>query len=183
MFDYRGYGQSLGLPTEQGTYRDARAAYEVVRAKYEDEELPPVVLHGQSLGGAVAIQLALDKPVRGLIVESVFSSTIDMGQKLYPFLPVKCFCRFRYDSLSKVPHLNIPKLFAHSPQDDLVPYDLGKKLYQAAIQPKEFIVLEGSHNDAGWTLTPTYWRAVEKFLDCVLGPIDQNSDEPGQKAQ
>jgi fermentation-respiration switch protein FrsA (DUF1100 family) len=170
LFDYRGYGESRGLPTEQGTYRDARAAYEVVRAKYRDEESPPVVLHGQSLGGAVAIQLALDKPVRGLIVESSFSSVIDMGQKLYPLLPIRWFCRFRYDSASKVASLNIPKLFAHSPQDDLIPYDLGEKLYRAAIQPKDFVVLEGSHNDAGWTLTPAYWRAVEKFLDRVLGP-------------
>ena len=170
LFDYRGYGESRGLPTEQGTYRDARAAYEVVRAKYRDEESPPVVLHGQSLGGAVAIQLALDKPVRGLIVESSFSSVVDMGEKLYPLLPIKWFCRFRYDSVSKVPGLNIPKLFAHSPQDDLIPYDLGEKLYRAAAEPKDFVVLQGSHNDAGWTLTPAYWRAVETFLDRVLGP-------------
>jgi len=170
LFDYRGYGESRGLPTEQGTYCDARAAYEVVRAKYRDEDSPPVVVHGQSLGGAVAIQLALDKPVRGLIVESSFSSVIDMGEKLYPLLPIKWFCRFRYDSASKVPRLNIPKLFAHSPQDDLIPYDIGEKLYRAAIQPKDFVVLEGSHNDAGWTLTPAYWRAIEKFLDRTLGP-------------
>jgi uncharacterized protein len=170
VFDYRGYGESRGLPTEKGTYRDARAAYEVVRAKYEDQDSPPVVLHGQSLGGAVAVQLALDKPVRGLIVESSFSSVIDMGQKLYPLMPIKWFCRFRYDSASKVCSLDIPKLFAHSPQDDLIPYDIGEKLYRAAMQPKDFVVLEGSHNDAGWTLTPAYWRAVEKFLDRVLGP-------------
>ena len=172
LFDYRGYGKSRGLPTEKGTYRDARAAYEVVRAKYQDVESPPVVLHGQSLGGAVAIQLALDKPVRGLIVESSFSSVIDMGQKLYPLLPIRWFCRFRYDSASKAPCLNIPKLFAHSPQDDLIPYDLGEKLYQVAAPPKEFVVLEGAHNDAGWSLTPVYWRAIEKFLDRVLGPVE-----------
>ena len=172
LFDYRGYGESRGLPTEKGTYRDARAAYEVVRARYQDVESPPVVLHGQSLGGAVAIQLALDKPVRGLIVESSFSSVIDMGQKLYPLLPIRWFCYFRYDSVSKAPRLNIPKLFAHSPQDDLIPYDLGEKLYQAAAPPKEFVVLEGAHNDAGWSLTPAYWRAIEKFMDHVLGPVE-----------
>lgn len=170
LFDYRGYGESRGLPTEQGTYRDARAAYEVVRAKYQDEEAPPVIVHGQSLGGAVAIQLALDKPVRGLIVESSFSSVVDMGQKLYPLLPIKWFCRFRYDSASKVANLNMPKLFAHSSQDDLIPYDIGEKLYRAAIPPKDFVVLEGTHNDAGWTLTPAYWRAVGEFVDRVLNP-------------
>ena len=170
LFDYRGYGKSRGLPTEQGTYRDARAAYEVVRARHQDAETPPVVVHGQSLGGAVAIQLALDKPVRAVIVESSFSSVIDMGQRLYPLMPIKWFCRFRYDSASKVRSLDVPKLFAHSPQDDLIPYDIGEQLYRAAMQPKEFVVLEGSHNDAGWTLTPAYWRAVEKLLDQVLGP-------------
>jgi len=142
-----------------------------------------VVLHGQSLGAAVAIQLSLDKPIRGLIVESSFSSVIDMGQKLYPLLPIKWFCRFRYDSASKVSRLNIPKLFAHSLQDDLIPYDLGEKLYQAAAQPKEFVVLESSHNDAGWTLTPAYWRAIEKFLDRILGPVERTSRRTGQKVQ
>jgi uncharacterized protein len=183
LFDYRGYGNSRGLPTEEGTYRDARAAYEVVRAKYQDEESPPVVIHGQSLGGAVAIQLALDKPVRGLIVESSFSSVIDMGQKLYPRLPAKWFCRFRYDSASKVPRLIIPKLFAHSAQDDLIPYHLGEKLYYAAAQPKEFVVLEGSHNDAGWALTSAYWCAIEKFLNRVLAPVDREDDKRGPAVQ
>jgi fermentation-respiration switch protein FrsA (DUF1100 family) len=183
LFDYRGYGESRGLPTEQGTYRDARAAYEVVRAKYQDQESPPVVLHGQSLGGAVAIQLALDKPVRGLIVESAFSSVIDMGQKLYPLLPIKWFCHFRYDSASKVSRLHIPKLFAHSRRDDLIPYDLGEKLYHNAAQPKEFVILEGSHNEAGWMLTPAYWRAIEQFLDRLLGPVEWTSGGTGQRAQ
>ena len=170
LFDYRGYGKSRGLPTEQGTYRDARAAYEVVRAKYQDEDSPPVIVHGQSLGGAVAIQLALDKPVRGLIVESSFSSVVDIGEKLYPFLPIRWFCWFRYDSIAKVGRLNLPKLFAHSAHDDLIPYDLGEKLYRAACPPKNFVLLEGTHNDAGWTLTPAYWRAVSEFVDRVLGP-------------
>ncbi len=83
LFDYRGYGLSRGLPTETGTYADARAAYEVVRARYNDSERPPIIVHGQSLGGAVAIQLALDKSVRGLVVESSFTSVSDMARRLY----------------------------------------------------------------------------------------------------
>jgi len=149
LFDYRGYGRSKGLPTEEGTYRDARAAYEVVRARYDDAENPPVIVHGQSLGGAIAIQLALDKPVRGVIAESSFSSTVDMGRHLYPGLPIELFCRFRYDSVSKVGRLAMPKLFASSPQDDVVPYVLGRKLYDAAAGPKQFVELRGGHNEAG----------------------------------
>jgi len=170
LFDYRGYGASKGIPTEKGTYRDARAAYEVVRARYADAETPPVIVHGQSLGGAVAVQLALDKPVKGLIVESTFSSTVDMGRRLYPWLPVKLLCTFRYDSASKVGRLNTPGLYAHSAQDDLVPFDLGLQLYERAPQPKEFVELRGGHNDAGWALSPDYWRAIEAFVTRVFGP-------------
>jgi fermentation-respiration switch protein FrsA (DUF1100 family) len=97
LFDYRGYGQSRGWPSERGTYRDARAAYEYVRARYADADVPPVVVLGRSLGGAVAVQLALDKPVRGLLVESTFTSVLEMAQELYPVLPVRISiqsCRF-----------------------------------------------------------------------------------------
>jgi len=170
IFDYRGYGNSRGLPTEQGTYADARAAYEVVRAKYDDVDTPPVIVHGQSLGGAVAVQLALDKPVKGLIVESAFPSTLEIGRRLYPWLPIGLFCRFKYDSLSKVGRIHAPKLFAHSRQDDLIPYDLGRRLYDVAAPPKEFCELHGGHNEAGWASDPEYWRKVEKLVTAVFGP-------------
>ncbi|OQW95989.1 MAG: hypothetical protein BWK77_06590 [Verrucomicrobia bacterium A1] len=170
LFDYRGYGRSRGLPTEQGTYRDARAAYEVVRARYEDVENPPVIVHGQSLGGGIAIQLALDKPVRALIAESAFSSTVDIGQHLYPLLPIRLFCRFRYDSVAKVPRLTIPKLFASSRHDEVAPFELGRKLYDAAAEPKQFVELTGGHNDSGWGLTPAYWSAIEALVTKAFGP-------------
>ena len=171
LFDYRGYGLSRGIPTERGTYLDARAAYEVVRAKYGDAENPPVIVHGQSLGGAVAVQLALDKPVRGLMVESTFSSVPEMARILYPGLPVWRLCSFKYDSLSKVGRLGIPKLFAHSREDDLVPFELGRKLYEAAAQPKQFIQLTGGHNEAGWPASPAYWSAIERFVASVFNPL------------
>lgn len=170
IFDYRGYGRSRGFPTEQGTYRDARAAYEVVRARYGDADDPPVLLYGTSLGGAVAIQLALDKPVRGLIVENSFPSTIDVGEHLYPWLPVRAIARFRYDSLSKVGRIAAPKLFASSANDTLVPMELGVRLYDAAAQPKQFYQLGGPHDEGGWTTTPAYWPVVEQFVTRVLGP-------------
>ena len=173
LFDYRGYGRSRGVPTEQGTYRDARAAYEVVRARYGDTEAPPVVVHGKSLGGAVAIQLALDKPVRGLIVEGAFTSTRDMGEWRYPWLPIRWFSRFRYDSISKAPRLRVPTLFAHSREDERTPFEFGQRLFNAAPAPKQMIPLHGSHHDAGWNRTPAYWRAVQDFLDRVLGPFPE----------
>lgn len=170
LFDYRGYGASKGIPTEKGTYRDARAAYEVVRSRYNDAESPPVIVHGQSLGGAVAMQLAIDKPIKGLIVESTFTSTMDMGRRLYPWLPVGLLCGFRYDSASKAGKVGVPALYAHSREDDLVPFDLGQRLYDLAAEPKEFVELHGGHNDAGWAMSPDYWRAIEAFVTRVFGP-------------
>jgi fermentation-respiration switch protein FrsA (DUF1100 family) len=181
-FDYRGYGQSKGVPTEQGTYADARAAFEVVRAKHGDAEAPPVIVFGESLGGAVAIQLAADKPVKGLLVESTFSSTVDIGKALYPRLPVRLFSRFHYDSVRKVASLTMPKLFAHSRQDDFIPFELGQKLFEAAAEPKEFVEMNGGHNDGGWMTNQEYWKAIERFVDRVFGPQTQTipSDESAQ---
>jgi len=169
LFDWRGYGLSRGLPREKGLYRDARAAYEVVRAKYDDAENPPVILHGQSLGGAVAAQLALDKPCRGLIIESSFSSVPDMARVMYPALPA-VLIRSRFDTASKMPKLKIPVIVAHSRTDDLVPYEQGRKIFEAANEPKTFCELSGGHNEAGWHTGGEYWSAIEKFAAAVFPP-------------
>ena len=170
IFDYRGYGRSKGWPTEQGTYRDARAAYEVVRARYGDAEDPPVIVYGASLGGAVASQLALDKPVRGVVVESSFPSAADVGDVLYPWLPVRAICIFRYDAARRLARVNAPKLLASSRDDQLIPFELGMRLYDAAAPPKQFVELRGPHDEAGWNETPAYWAALERFVSVVLGP-------------
>jgi fermentation-respiration switch protein FrsA (DUF1100 family) len=167
-FDYRGYGKSRGIPTEQGLYRDARAAFEVVRARYADDDQPPIIVYGHSLGGAVAIQLALDKPVRGVIVEGTFSSSIDMGRVMYPTMPVHWILHYRFDSLSKVGSLRIPKLFAHTRQDEVVPYELGRKLFEAAPEPKRFVELPGEHNTASWIQSRETWQVLETFVNGVL---------------
>lgn len=169
IFDYRGYGQSRGWTTEQGTYRDARAAYEVVRARYDDAERPPVVVYGASLGGAVAAQLALDKPVRGVVFEAAFSSVVDVGERLYPGLPVRWLVRFRYDAVRRVSRITVPKLFAHSREDQLIPFELAQKLFDAAAPPKRFFELTGPHDEAGWNNTPAYGQALAAFLDELLG--------------
>jgi len=121
------------------------------------------------LGGAVAVQLALDKPVRGLIVESSFTSVSDMARRLYPRLPLHWLVRFRYDSVAKIGRVTVPKLFAHSRNDDLVPFDMGRQLFEKAAEPKEFVELTGSHNEAGWSNTPAYWAALERFVGRILG--------------
>lgn len=168
LFDYRGYGKSSGFPTERGLYRDARAAYEVVRARYADAERPPVVVYGRSLGGAVAVQLACDRPVRGLILEGTFTSARDMARVIYPWLPLGWVLSQRFDVERKIAQLSgIPKIIAHSRDDEVVPYRLGRRVYQAAAEPKVFCELTGSHNDSGWETTPSYWREIEQLLQRV----------------
>ncbi len=174
IFDYRGYGRSRGWPTEQGTYRDARAAYEVVRARHDDAERPPVIVFGASLGGTIAAQLALDKPVRGAIFEASFSSVVDVGERLYPWLPVRWFAKHRYEADRRVPHITAPKLFASSRHDQLIPFELGRKLYEAAAEPKEFFELSGPHDEASWNNTPAYWPVLEAFVHRALPAPPEN---------
>jgi hypothetical protein len=168
MFDYRGYGRSRGWPNERGLYRDARAAYEFVRVQYGNTEQPPILVHGQSLGGAVAAQLALDKPVRGLIIESAFTSVPDMARQLYPLLPLHLICSARYDTTAKLARLTIPKLVAHSSADEMIPYAMSRQLFEAAAAPKKFVTLNGGHNDGIWTAE--YQRALQDFVNQTLGP-------------
>ncbi|MCS6770767.1 MAG: alpha/beta hydrolase [Kiritimatiellae bacterium] len=170
IFDYRGYGQSKGFPSEKGTYRDARAAYEVVRARYDDAENPPVIVYGVSLGAAIAAQLAMDKPVRGAILEAGFTSVVDVGERLFPWLPVRWVAVNRYDAAERVARLTVPKLFASSRDDQLIPFDLGYALFTAAAEPKQFYELRGSHDEGGWNQTPGYWPVLSAFIDSVLGP-------------
>lgn len=170
VFDYRGYGRSKGRPSEHGTYRDARAAYEVVRARHGDAEQPPVVVYGVSLGGAIAAQLALDKPLRGAIVESSFPSATEVRRHLYPWLPVGLLSRHRYDAASRWARSDVPKLFASSVNDTLIPFELGRRVYEAAAEPKQFVELRGSHDEGGWSESPAYWTEIERFVTRALGP-------------
>ncbi|MFA6004849.1 MAG: alpha/beta hydrolase, partial [Elusimicrobiota bacterium] len=128
LFDYRGYGRSAGRPSEQGTYQDAQAAY---RWLTETRGLPArrIVIHGESLGGAVAMELAGRCPSAGLILESTFTSVIELGRQIFPFLPLNMMIRFRYDTLSKISRLDRPLLVMHSPEDDMIPYGMGQKLF------------------------------------------------------
>ncbi len=169
LFDYRGFGKSSGFASEKGLYRDARAAYEVVRARYDNAEDPPILIYGRSLGGAVAIDLAQKKSIKGLIIESTFTSAVAVGEKLYPRLPIRWFCHDRYDSLSKMNSITVPLLMAHSPDDQLIPYEMGQALFEQAASPvKTFCRISGGHNDSGWTGKDPYWLQIEGFVKTSL---------------
>jgi fermentation-respiration switch protein FrsA (DUF1100 family) len=165
LFDYRGYGRSSGSPDEEGTYRDARAAY---RHLVDDKGIAAerLLLFGESLGAAVAVQLALEKPAAALVLESAFTSIPDMARAAYPFLPpVGALIRTRYETLAKVPRLRVPLLVLHGERDEIVPFDQGRRVFEAAPEPKRFFAIPGAgHNDTYLSGGEPYWRAFEDFL-------------------
>jgi uncharacterized protein len=168
LFDYRGYGRSEGSPDEQGTYRDARAAY---RYATEAKGVPPgaLVLFGESLGAAVAVQLALERPAGALILESAFTSIPDMARAAYPFLPpVRPLIRTRYETIAKVPKLALPLLVLHGERDEIVPLAQGRRVFEVAGGPKRFFTIPGAgHNDTYVTGGEAYWRTLAEFLEAV----------------
>ena len=163
IFDYQGYGQSQGQPTEQGTYQDARAALEYVSNR-TGVDAQKIVYFGRSLGAAVAVELATEKPPSGLILVSSFSSVSDMARLAFPYLPVGWLLKDRYDSISRIRAVHTPLLIIHGDQDDMVPVGQGRALFEAANQPKTFLVLPGAaHNDTHINGGPVYWDALEEF--------------------
>ena len=163
IFDYRGYGESQGRPGEQGTYRDAEAAW---RWLVEEKGVPhgQIVVFGRSLGGGVASWLALEHEPGALILESTFTSLPDVGAKLYPFLPVRLLARIHYPTLERLPKLQCPVLVVHSPDDDLIPYAHGRRLFEAAPEPKAFLELAGDHNEGFITTGQAYPDGLDAFI-------------------
>lgn len=167
LFDYRGYGRSAGTPTEKGTYLDAQAVYD-----WTAKRLPgaKIVLHGESLGCGPALETALRRPAAGLILDSGFTSTVEMGKLVLPWLPVSWMVSFKYDNLKKIPGVACPLLVMHSPQDDIIPFTMGVRLHDAARSPKTFFEMKGDHNE-GFLLTgKAYEEAVRRFLALVTKP-------------
>ena len=166
IFDYRGYGRSGGKPREAGTYRDAQAAYDwLVR----EERVPAeqVILFGHSLGGSIATHLAARVQARALVVEGVFTSYPDIGARFYPYMPVRLFAFFRYNTRAHIRQVHCPVMVMHSRQDELVPFEFGTRVYEAANEPKQFVEIAGSHNDSFVASGDAYREAWRKWLEFV----------------
>jgi fermentation-respiration switch protein FrsA (DUF1100 family) len=164
IFDYREYGRSEGSVSEEGTYRDAEAALDVVKSR---TGLPAarILYFGRSLGAAVAVELALKAPPRALILETPMTSIREMARTHYPYLPVGPLIRTEYDSLAKIGKIRVPLLILHGDRDEIVPIDQGRRLFEAANPPKEFYAIPGaSHNDTYVVGGPPYWEAWKRFL-------------------
>jgi fermentation-respiration switch protein FrsA (DUF1100 family) len=163
IVDYRGYGRSGGRPSEQGLYRDARAAWRHLRDGLGVAE-DRIVILGKSLGGAVAVQLASEVDAAGLIVESSFTSIPAMANHHYPFVP-RWLVRTRMDSLDKIGAVRCPLMVVHSPDDEIVPFFLGRELYDAAKGDKRLIEIPGARHNELWLVGGEgYFAAVRDFL-------------------
>jgi len=163
IIDYRGYGRSTGTPTEQHLYEDAEIAY---RWLVESRSVPVerLFLFGESIGGAVAVNLAAKSACAGLIIESSFTSLREIARHAFPFAPTGLLLRSDFDSIKNLPRISCPILVSHSPDDDLIPYQFGRRLFEAAKPPKQFVRLSGGHNDRGYLSDPAYVKAVGSFL-------------------
>ena len=169
IVDYRGYGQSSGKPGEEGTYRDARASWDYL---VEQRGVLPgdIVIFGRSLGGAVGAWLASQPDVKpaGVIIESCFSSGMDMGKQLYPVLPVRLITRIDYPVKEYVTRIQAPVLVAHSRQDEIIPFNMGETIFNEAREPQSFLEMEGDHNAGFWISRETYVPALHDFLTLAL---------------
>jgi len=163
ILDYRGYGKSGGSPSERGLYRDARAAWRwlVGEGGYAPAD---ILVFGRSLGAAVAARLAAETKPRGLILESGFSSARDASRAIFPLLSRLVVGRFELDAAGALSGVSCPVMVLHSPDDEVIPYRLGRKLFEAAREPKRFVELRGGHNDGFLVSQPDYERALAEFL-------------------
>ncbi len=167
IFDYRGYGNSAGTIDEPGSYRDARAAWDYLAARH-DIDPARIIIFGRSLGSAVAAELARHAPAAGIILESGFTSIPDLGQALYPFLPVRWLSRIKYPTKTYLQEISRPKLIIHSRDDEIIPFSHGRKNFETAPDPKSFLEISGGHNDGFMASGRVYEAGLRIFIEAVI---------------
>ena len=141
---WRGFNGNEGKPSEKGLYEDAESAIKWLKMKDINEQ--NIILYGESLGTGVAVEIAQNKNYAGIILESPFTSMVHLGKKYYPFLPVRFLLRDKFESYKKINNIFVPVLIMHGKVDKIVPYDMGKKMYELANEPKFFHLQEyGDH--------------------------------------
>jgi hypothetical protein len=169
IIDYRGYGQSTGKTSEQGTYLDAQAAWSYL---VDERGIPAdrIIIFGRSLGGAIGAWLGTQHTPAAMIIESSFTSGVDIGRRLYPFLPVRLITRLRYPVAEYASRLECPVLVVHSRDDEIIPFEMGQSIYEAVKQRKSFLELRGDHNNGFFISRRDYIAGLDGFIESVLGP-------------
>lgn len=163
VFDYRGFGESSGSPSEAGTYQDVLACWDYL---VDTRKLRPerIIVFGRSLGGAVACWMAAHSNPGALVLESVFSSIPAMAAETVPYLPVRLLCRIKYDNVKTIAQVKCPVLVAHSKADQMCPYKQGRRVFNAAKSPKQFVEMQGGHNTGGLDVNSHYQTELLAFV-------------------
>ena len=169
IIDYRGYGRSTGKTSEQGTYLDAEAAWSYL---VDERGIPAdrIIVFGRSLGGAIGAWLGTQHTSAAMIIESSFTSGVDIARQLYPFLPVRLITRLRYPVAEYASRLECPVLVVHSRNDEIIPFEMGRSIYAAVKQRKSFLELRGDHNNGFFISRRDYVAGLDRFFESVLGP-------------
>lgn len=163
IVDYRGYGNSEGSPSEPGLYMDAMAAwnYLIDEKGFADNQ---IVIFGRSLGGSVAANLASRVEARGLVLESTFTSARDFAHVVFPVLSRMIVMRFELNTDERIQQVHSPVLVLHSPDDEIMPFHLGERVFALANEPKRFYTMRGDHNGGFYLSQPGYERALSEWL-------------------
>lgn len=163
IIDYRGYGESTGTASEQGTYLDAQAAWDYL---VDIRGIPrnQVIVFGRSLGGAIGAWLSAHNSPSAVIIESSFSSGVDMARRLYPFLPARLITRLHYPVVDYAARLNCPALVIHSRHDEIIPFDMGQAIFATIKQQKTILEIRGDHNNGFLISRVEYVAALREFI-------------------
>ena len=168
LAEYRGYGGNRGAISEQGFYHDGRAYIDWL-LKAQKIDVGNIILYGESIGSGVAVQMAMEYKIKGLVLEVPFSSLVDIAGRQYPFIPVKYLLRDRYMNIEKIEKINAPLLVMHGHKDQTIPFDSAKKLFKAARNPKKFVEFpQGNHNNL------YDFGASQHVLNFLAGIDDKN---------
>ncbi|MCB1519382.1 MAG: alpha/beta hydrolase [Hyphomicrobiaceae bacterium] len=176
MMTYRGYGGSTGAPSERANVADAKRAYDwLVGAGVDPED---IVLYGESIGSGVAVQVAADRRVAGVVLDAPYTSILDVARLHYPYLPSRIFLRDRYDTMAHISRIGAPLLVVHGEADEVIPVEMGRAVHAAARPPKEIATFAGArHTDHG--LFGSY-EAIQSWLDRVVRKAAGAGDGSGE---
>jgi hypothetical protein len=180
-YDYRGFGESEKRPiAEAGLYGDAQGAYDFL---HRTRGVPAnrIVIFGHSLGSGVAVELATHADAAGLVLEGAYTGVDLVAKERYPYFPVRTIMSNHFDSIDRIDHVSMPKLFLHARDDAIIPFSEGRTLFAKAKEPKEFVELHGGHEDA-YRLDPHYLQAFAAFVRRVAPDRGPSGESPAPPA-
>jgi uncharacterized protein len=163
-FDYRGFGQSTGTPSEENCYSDVRAAYAWLKQKGLTKKR--FIIHGFGLGGSVASKIAMEVECDGVILESAFTDLKELTKMRFPVLPTSLICFSTFPTANRLQSINAPIMIIHSPENEVIPYKMGRMLYEAAPQPKIFYPSNNWNNDSP-SMSASYSRSLSSFANSL----------------